>query len=71
MGGKLISLFSLTYAYKAKAVLERNDIRCKIASASDNLKKTGCGYGIYVSHNDANKALIILKQNGIQIKNMY
>ncbi len=71
MGGKLISLFSITYAYKAKAILERNDIRCKIASAADNLKSTGCGYGVYVNHSEVNKALIILKRNGIQIKNMY
>lgn len=69
MGENFISLFSLTYAYKAKDLLIRNHISCRIVPTPKSMKKSGCGYSLAVS-GDLRKALLILEQAGIRIANV-
>lgn len=57
---------SITYAMKAKTVLNSKGIRCDIIRTPKNIS-SGCGYSIRV-FGDKNDILQILKQNGVKWK---
>lgn len=69
MSENLISLVSLTYAYKAKDLLIRNRVPCRIIPTPKPLIKSGCSYSLAVS-GDLQNALLLLEQAGIRVVNV-
>lgn len=59
-----ITFNSVTYAIKAKKLLERVGINSKIAKMTEG--KQGCLYGISVINEVFFDAVVILKGNGIE-----
>ncbi len=59
---------SITYAMKAKRLLNDKGIYCEIVRTPKNLG-TGCGYSLSVNK-DPKEIVRILEQNGIPHKNI-
>ncbi|MBR6338188.1 MAG: DUF3343 domain-containing protein [Ruminococcus sp.] len=68
MQNSLIAMTSITYAMKAKRLLEDKGIYCDIVRTPKNLG-TGCGYSLSV-RKDPREIIRILEQNGIPHKNI-
>lgn len=64
MGKPLIMVSSVTYAMKAKQILNSFGIRSEIERTKD--MKKGCGYSLYVPKN-TDEAEKILRENNIKI----
>lgn len=62
----LIAVSSITYAMKAKRLLNGKGYYCEIEKTPKNLS-SGCGYSIRVKEN-SDIILGILKNNGIEYK---
>ena len=60
---------SITYAYKAKALFDRNGIRCDVVRTPKNLG-SGCGYSVSVRAS-AETAAALLDKNRIPHKSSY
>ncbi|MBE6643884.1 MAG: DUF3343 domain-containing protein [Ruminococcaceae bacterium] len=61
----IISLSSVTYAIKAKKLLERNNIKATLIKNSTQNSEKGCTYGIKTDRNYLYDAVAILKKKGI------
>ncbi len=57
---------SVTYAMRGRDVLSGNAISSRVEKISDS-RLGGCGYALYVP-DDFEKAVKLLKENGIKIK---
>lgn len=68
MSESYLNLVSLTYAYKAKDVLQKRGIACRVVYQSKSLAKQGCGYSIAVDRSKQNLAYEILLQEGIKVR---
>ena len=62
----LILLPSVTYAMKAKSILEKYTIRAYIQRTPKKAEIRSCGYCLFVPDN-ADEAEAILRKNGIRI----
>ena len=64
----LIMMTSITYAMKGKQLLQSHGIHCKIERTPGRYIKDSrnCGYSLYVP-NDMERAVKLLKENGIKI----
>lgn len=63
----IIEFSSITYALKAKTLLENRGIFAKISKKS-NLNQTGCGY-VLVANCDIDKVIIAFDMNKIKYVN--
>lgn len=61
----LIMCRSLTYAQRASRVLEKAAITVGIQKAPNGLSKNGCSYCVTVSDNKVQKAIQVLKREGL------
>ena len=66
MPKSLIAMTSITYAYKAKRLLNNKGIYCEIVRTPKNLS-TGCGYSLSVTK-DPKEIILILEENSIPHK---
>ena len=66
MYGCIITVRSITYAFKGEALLKKHGIDCKVVK-TDSKDSGGCKYGLSLSCNLTSNALTILKNNGIEI----
>ncbi len=62
----LIAMTSITYAQKAKKLLNAQKIYCEIQKTPNDLF-SGCGYSIRIK-DDVSRITSILKANGIKYK---
>lgn len=60
-------LSSVTYALKGKKLLEKSGINTALVKAENIKELRGCGYGIKVTKENAEKAEKILLSHGIRI----
>jgi hypothetical protein len=65
----LITMTSITYAVKAQNMFKSKGIRCRIVPTPKNVG-SGCGYSIEPD-TEKDRALRLLKENGIKIKGVY
>ena len=68
MQRSLIAMTSITYAMKAKRLLNDKGIFCEIVRTPKNLG-SGCGYSLSVKK-DPREVVLILEQNSIPHKNI-
>lgn len=66
MTNELILLPSVTYAMKAKSILDKYKIRSYIQRTPKSVKIRSCGYCLFVP-NDADRAEKLLRENGIRV----
>ena len=69
MSKTLISMTSITYAMKAKNILNQKRISCVVEKTPKNVG-TGCGYTIYIKDNK-DKIISILEKNNIPHNGVY
>ncbi|MGI5892966.1 MAG: DUF3343 domain-containing protein [Candidatus Merdivicinus sp.] len=62
----ILVLRSITYAYKAQHVLEKQYIRSYVIRTPEHYAPSGCSYSLAVS-GKGTQAAEILRQNGIQV----
>ncbi len=65
----LLRLSSVTEAMKARELLGKQRIKAIIKRIPSGKGETSCGYGIYI-YSNVNKAVEILKQEGIFIRGL-
>lgn len=63
--GCIIELTSITYAIKAREILQKNKFKVRVEKSTGKTKK-GCTYSVVVD-NDCRKAANILENAGIRI----
>lgn len=66
MNQELILLPSVTYAMKAKSILDQYNIRAYIQRTPKTVKIKSCGYCLFVPHR-TDEAERILRENGIRV----
>ncbi len=66
MNLQLILLPSVTYAMKAKNILEKHNIRAYIQRTPKNIGIRSCGYCLFVPEN-TDQAERILRMNGVRV----
>ncbi len=66
MNNELILLPSVTYAMKAKSILDKYNIRSYIQRTPKSVKIKSCGYCLFVPGN-TDKAEKILRANGVRV----
>lgn len=69
VGKTLITMTSITYAMKAKAILNNKKIYCEIEKTPKNIG-SGCGYSIRIKDN-TNYIIKILDENNIPYKDSF
>ena len=66
MKNELILVPSVTYAMKAKSILDKAAIRSYIQRTPKNTKIRSCGYRLFVPHR-ADEAEKILRERGVRV----
>ena len=66
MKKELILVPSVTYAMKAKSILDQYNIRSFIQRTQKNTGIKSCGYCLFVP-NEADKAELLLRKKGVRI----
>lgn len=66
MNQELILLPSVTYAMKAKSILDKYSIRSYIQRTPKNVQIRSCGYCLFVPKR-TDEAVRILRENGVRI----
>ena len=66
MNQELILVPSVTYAMKAKSILDKYNIRSYIQRTPKSVKIRSCGYCLFVPHR-TDEAEKVLRDNGIRI----
>ena len=61
----VIQLQSLTHAMKAKKLLSEHGIGARVIKPDARRSEKGCGYGITIDRKQAEKTVLILKENRI------
>jgi hypothetical protein len=56
---------SVTYAIKARKLLERNGIKSKLVKTLSNEKRQGCAYGLKFNSSEFYDTAKILRENNI------
>lgn len=69
MGKYILILNSITYAYTARDILYSNSITCYIERIPENMRKTGCGYGVSIRSNP-DIAVKLLEAKGIRVRDI-
>jgi len=69
MGKELIMVSSITYAYKARDLLNSYGIKAYIQRIPAEYRTNGCGYGVRVS-GDAQDIAQLLGKNGIKVRDI-
>ena len=70
MKQELILVSSITYAIKAKTLLERAGFRAYTARLPRNIQNVGCGYCVYVTRG-TDRAEQLLRKAGIRVLGRY
>lgn len=71
MKGCLVILRSVTYAQRAKRVLEKAGLSAYVIKPEAHLVGNGCGFAIKVSEGYLPEALEILRKNNFDIGRVY
>lgn len=71
MNGCLIILRSVTYAQRAKRILERNGISAYVIKPEAHLVGNGCGFAVKVTEVYLAEALDILKGGNFEVSRVY
>ena len=64
-----IAMTSITYAYKAKTLFEREGIHCDVIRTPRNIG-SGCGYSLETDSDPYTVTKMLIK-NGIKFKEVY
>ncbi len=62
---------SVTYALKARGVLEREGIKAKLEKLKKNQILHGCGYGLKIKNSDVLTSRGICEREGIKIIDIF
>ena len=66
MNQELILLPSVTYAMKAKSILDKHNVRSYIQRTPKSVKIKSCGYCLFVPYR-ADEAERILRESGVRV----
>lgn len=66
MKNTIFSLQSATFAIKAKKLLNRNGVACRLIKLDGSKSPNGCTHGIEISAEDFFKVVMILKNASIE-----
>ena len=63
----VIVLTSMTYAYKAQEILNRQGINNSLTRNAQTARIRGCGYGLNIDDSQSGYVQKLLSENGIKI----
>ena len=66
MNQELILLPSVTYAMKAKSILDKHNVRSYIQRTPKSVRIKSCGYCLFIPHR-ADEAERILRESGVRV----
>ncbi len=66
MAQGILVLSSITYAYKAKKILEQAWIHSSVIRTPEGLSEKGCSYSLAV-RDDPDRAAALLREQGIRV----
>ncbi len=61
-----VGVGSVTYAIKARRLIERSGIKTKLIKTASSPNDRGCQYGIVFSENQFYDVIALLRNNGIE-----
>lgn len=67
MGCKFLVVSSVTFAFKAKNILETAGLTCKVEKIKDISAFGGCGYGVRIDAEYASAAVKALRRSNIKV----
>lgn len=67
----IIMLRSMTFAQKAKRILERGGIFSSVTKAPQSANPDGCTYGVKIGERNLEKAKKLLRDAGISISGVF
>ena len=70
LNNAIVTVGTVTYAMKARKLLNRNGIRSKLVKLDSSKTANGCTYGIEFPANDLYSAVCVLREAGISY-NLY
>ena len=57
---------SITYAIKARRLVERSGIKAKLIKTTSSINDRGCQYGIVIDESEFYDVISVLRDNGVQ-----
>lgn len=66
MAEYLVMVNSVTYAYKAHQILQKNWIKSSIVRTPERYARNGCGYSLMLRE-PPEKAVLLLEQAGVRV----
>ena len=66
MDCRIIVVSSITYAFKAKDILDSRGINSKVEKIKKVAALNGCGYGLRIAENNVKNAVRFLNYSGIK-----
>ena len=67
MDCKFLVVSSVTFAFKAKNILEEAGLSCKVEKIKDIATFGGCGYGVRIDAGYASAAVKALRRSNIKV----
>ncbi len=65
MESTIVTVGAVTYAIKVRKLLAREGVRSKLVKIERPGSKNGCTHGVEIDDNDFYRAVVIMKENGI------
>ncbi len=60
-----INLGSMTFSMRAENILKNGGMECTVGKSSEHRTSNGCSWGVYVKKDTKEKALNLLRLNGL------
>lgn len=67
----IITFRSVTPAQRGEEVLRRAGVSCSLRRTPKWMEEQGCGYSVRIQHQDAQRAVAILREKQIPMRKVY
>lgn len=67
----LITFRSVTYAQRGERLLGASGIRCRLQRTPKWMEQQGCGYSLRLQSEDGERAVALLRREGIPLRRVY
>ena len=66
-----ITFRSITYGQQGERLMQNNKIQTQLLRTPGWMEKKGCGYCLRLQNRDVDKAVALLRENGVDFRRVY